>query len=308
MGHFGRHADPPRLVRVRAPRAGAELLRAGRAAARATRAPPTARSTGSSRTGAADPDGRAGDGGDGDRLAGGDLRRVQRDPAGRAARLPAAPDDPPHLRARRADLRAGGQLGAVRGGRRARDRLRLLDQAGLARTASRSPARWRSTRSCSSSSCRMLWHKPLWMAVAGAAGFLVVDLAFFTANLTKIPHGGWFPLVVAGVLFTVLMTWRRGREIVTRAAHRGGGAAAGVRRPAARHRRAAHARPRHRGVPQRGRGHDAARAPLQRRAQPRAARARGRVHDRDRRHPARATRTSGSRSTSSSTRTTASRS
>jgi KUP system potassium uptake protein len=62
---------------------------------------------------------------------------------------------------------------------------------------------------------RTLWHRPLWMAVTGAASFLVVDLAFFSANLTKVPHGGWFPLVVAGVLFTVLMTWRRGREIVT---------------------------------------------------------------------------------------------
>jgi KUP system potassium uptake protein len=62
---------------------------------------------------------------------------------------------------------------------------------------------------------RALWHKPLWMVLAGATGFLIVDLAFFAANTTKIPHGGWFPLVIAATLFTVLMTWRRGREIVT---------------------------------------------------------------------------------------------
>jgi KUP system potassium uptake protein len=62
---------------------------------------------------------------------------------------------------------------------------------------------------------RMLWHRPLWIVLAGAGGLLIVDLGFFTANLTKIPHGGWFPLVIAAVLFTVLMTWRRGREIVT---------------------------------------------------------------------------------------------
>jgi KUP system potassium uptake protein len=62
---------------------------------------------------------------------------------------------------------------------------------------------------------RMLWHKPLWMVLAGATGFLIVDLGFFAANTTKIPHGGWFPLVIAGVLFSVLMTWRRGREIVS---------------------------------------------------------------------------------------------
>jgi KUP system potassium uptake protein len=45
---------------------------------------------------------------------------------------------------------------------------------------------------------------------------LVIDVAFFASNLTKVVHGGWFPLLVAAVVFTVLMTWRRGREIVTR--------------------------------------------------------------------------------------------
>jgi KUP system potassium uptake protein len=54
------------------------------------------------------------------------------------------------------------------------------------------------------------------MVIGGATGFLIVDLGFFAANTTKIPHGGWFPLVVAAVLFTVLITWRRGRAIVTR--------------------------------------------------------------------------------------------
>jgi KUP system potassium uptake protein len=46
--------------------------------------------------------------------------------------------------------------------------------------------------------------------------FLVVDLAFFAANLTKVLHGGWFPIVIALSVFTVLMTWQRGRAIVTR--------------------------------------------------------------------------------------------
>jgi KUP system potassium uptake protein len=54
------------------------------------------------------------------------------------------------------------------------------------------------------------------MAVAGAAAFLTVDLAFLAANIPKIPTGGWFPLVVAAVLFGVMTTWRRGRDIVTR--------------------------------------------------------------------------------------------
>jgi KUP system potassium uptake protein len=62
---------------------------------------------------------------------------------------------------------------------------------------------------------RDLWRKPLWLALA-AGTFLIVDLAFFSASLTKVTHGGWLPLLVAAGVFTVLSTWRRGREIVTR--------------------------------------------------------------------------------------------
>jgi len=63
---------------------------------------------------------------------------------------------------------------------------------------------------------RALWHRPLWLALAGAAFFLTIDLAFFGANLPKVAEGGWFPLALALVVFTVLMTWQRGREIVSR--------------------------------------------------------------------------------------------
>jgi KUP system potassium uptake protein len=63
---------------------------------------------------------------------------------------------------------------------------------------------------------RVLWHKPWWLVIAGAAIFLTVDLAFFSANLTKVLHGGWFPLTIAAAVFVVLMTWQRGRGIVTR--------------------------------------------------------------------------------------------
>jgi KUP system potassium uptake protein len=62
---------------------------------------------------------------------------------------------------------------------------------------------------------RHLWHKPPWLAVTGCALFLMVDLTFFSANLTKVFHGGWFPLLIALVVFVVLTTWQRGREIVT---------------------------------------------------------------------------------------------
>jgi KUP system potassium uptake protein len=63
---------------------------------------------------------------------------------------------------------------------------------------------------------RALWHKPLWLAVAGGAFFLVIDLTFFGANLPKVLHGGWFPLAVAVIIYTVLVTWQTGRAIVTR--------------------------------------------------------------------------------------------
>jgi KUP system potassium uptake protein len=62
---------------------------------------------------------------------------------------------------------------------------------------------------------RVLWKKPAWVAIAGAAFFLLVDLTFFSANLPKVLHGGWFPLAIAAVVFVVLTTWQRGREIVT---------------------------------------------------------------------------------------------
>jgi KUP system potassium uptake protein len=63
---------------------------------------------------------------------------------------------------------------------------------------------------------RMLWRKPTWLTALGAAVFLTVDLAFFAANVPKVVHGGWFPLAIALVVFTVLITWQRGRAIVTR--------------------------------------------------------------------------------------------
>jgi len=61
----------------------------------------------------------------------------------------------------------------------------------------------------------LLWHTRARWIVVGAACFLTVDAAFFSANLTKVIHGGWLPLALAATVFTVLMTWRRGRQIVT---------------------------------------------------------------------------------------------
>ena len=44
--------------------------------------------------------------------------------------------------------------------------------------------------------------------------FLVVDVAFFAANAVKIPQGGWFPLLIGAAVFTLMSTWRRGRQII----------------------------------------------------------------------------------------------
>ena len=62
---------------------------------------------------------------------------------------------------------------------------------------------------------RLLWHKSRRLILLGAVTFLTVELAFFSANLTKVAHGGWLPLVIAALVFTALMTWRTGRDIVT---------------------------------------------------------------------------------------------
>ena len=56
-------------------------------------------------------------------------------------------------------------------------------------------------------------------ALCGA--FAVVDVAFFAANVLKIPAGGWFPLVVAGGVFTMMTTWRTGRRLVGERIRRG---------------------------------------------------------------------------------------
>ena len=63
---------------------------------------------------------------------------------------------------------------------------------------------------------RVIWGKPRWLIAIGGVVFLSAEVSFFAANLTKIVHGGWLPLVVAGSIFVVLITWQRGRVIVTR--------------------------------------------------------------------------------------------
>ncbi|HEX8693875.1 MAG TPA: potassium transporter Kup [Longimicrobium sp.] len=66
---------------------------------------------------------------------------------------------------------------------------------------------------------RARWRWPWWRVGLLAAAFLVVDVAFWGANLVKIPHGGWFPLAVAAVIFTLMTTWKKGRGILATRLH-----------------------------------------------------------------------------------------
>ncbi|HUG45574.1 MAG TPA: potassium transporter Kup [Sphingomicrobium sp.] len=59
-----------------------------------------------------------------------------------------------------------------------------------------------------------LWKWPRWAAWPLLAVFFVVDIAYFTANLTKVPNGGWFPLLIGLIGFTLLTTWARGRKLM----------------------------------------------------------------------------------------------
>jgi KUP system potassium uptake protein len=62
---------------------------------------------------------------------------------------------------------------------------------------------------------RQQWRWPLWVLVLGGGALLAVDLLFFAANLTKLVHGAWLPLVIAVAAFVVMTTWQRGRAVVT---------------------------------------------------------------------------------------------
>jgi KUP system potassium uptake protein len=61
---------------------------------------------------------------------------------------------------------------------------------------------------------RRRWHWPMGMALPVAAFFLAIDLAFFGANMMKVAHGGWFPLVVSAAILFLMLTWRKGRRVL----------------------------------------------------------------------------------------------
>ena len=59
-----------------------------------------------------------------------------------------------------------------------------------------------------------LWRWKPWAAIPLLALFFLVDLAYFGANLTKVPDGGWFPLLIGLIAFTLLTTWSKGRKLM----------------------------------------------------------------------------------------------
>jgi KUP system potassium uptake protein len=70
---------------------------------------------------------------------------------------------------------------------------------------------------------RNRWGTPTWLIAIGGGALLVVDLTFFAANLTKLVHGAWLPLLIAIATFTIMITWAQGRVIVTAARQRAEG-------------------------------------------------------------------------------------
>jgi len=61
-----------------------------------------------------------------------------------------------------------------------------------------------------------VWRWNRFLAALTIGLFAAIDLAFFASNVTKVADGGWFPLVVAAIIFTVLTTWARGRALMRR--------------------------------------------------------------------------------------------
>jgi KUP system potassium uptake protein len=58
------------------------------------------------------------------------------------------------------------------------------------------------------------WGYPLALCVAATGAFFVIDLTFFASNLLKLLDGGWFPLMIGAAIFTLMMTWKRGRQLL----------------------------------------------------------------------------------------------
>ncbi|APW36291.1 potassium transporter Kup [Rhodoferax koreense] len=61
---------------------------------------------------------------------------------------------------------------------------------------------------------RHAWKYPLWLCLAATGVFFVIDFAFFASNLLKLFDGGWFPLLIGGAIFMLMITWKEGRQLL----------------------------------------------------------------------------------------------
>ncbi|MDO9071644.1 MAG: potassium transporter Kup [Rubrivivax sp.] len=61
---------------------------------------------------------------------------------------------------------------------------------------------------------RWAWKMPLALAIGASGLFFIVDITFFAANAVKVLEGGWFPLLIGGGMFTLMVTWKRGRALL----------------------------------------------------------------------------------------------
>ena len=61
---------------------------------------------------------------------------------------------------------------------------------------------------------RHAWKLPLWLCMAATGFFFAVDLTFLAANIAKVLDGGWFPLLIGAVMFTLMVTWKQGRRLM----------------------------------------------------------------------------------------------
>ena len=115
-----------------------------------------------------------------------------------------------------------------------------------------------------------LWKWPSWKAIPLLAIFFTIDMLYFGANLLKVPDGGWFPLLIGAIAFTLLTTWAQGPQADDRPDGRSQPADRGVHQVGRDQR---HPRARNRGVHDHVDDRRAARAAAQPQAQQGAARA-----------------------------------
>ena len=59
------------------------------------------------------------------------------------------------------------------------------------------------------------WKYPLALCIAATGIFFLIDVTFLASNLLKLPHGGWFPLLIGIGVFTLMLTWKQGRKLLS---------------------------------------------------------------------------------------------